>query len=323
MTNAPTAKQRAMLQAIAQNEDALRRYAQSRAEIINPRVYEKSYARQIFEPIPLETGETLRYDITAEDVQCVWAMPKIGEVPTAQIEVGELHVPVQGLNGGIEVRMDDLRDGRLDVSQIATRSLENSFIRQEELMAWSLIHSHAAQLPASQRLQARAADGTEGTAGSGVFNYDTLIDLMTTAQSLGVGGRRVRHVFISPTRQADLMRISKEGNLPERIQEQFLGLGQVGNVGNTDPNSDHLKTSPMTGGIQFHTVYNPRLVPDDKAYIICTNDDHQRYGVLPQRSDIETYHDPRSLVKWMAGIIGRERLGMAIVDDKGLIELTF
>ncbi len=47
------------------------------------------------------------------------------------------------------------------------------------------------------------------------------------------------------------------------------------------------------------------------------------YGVMPVREKLMTRDNPIACLEWKIGIIGRERLGFGVLDDKGLIEVTF
>ena len=300
-----------LFKATASNAQARADFAASRAEVINPLLDEQSTIRAIFQIERLGPGADARYDIPFEDIECTWFMPQIGGIPTVQVEGAELHVDTFGLDGGVEYQIDIAKDGRFQVAQLATTLLKNKFIKQEELAGWSLIKTHAGVLPANQKLKGFKNDGTQvasnGTGGK--LNIYTINEMLTMADGLGVGGRRVTDVYVSPRRFGDLRDQLTMSSLPEIFRASLYGDG-------TNPNS------PAGSTLRIHRVYNQNLVSDKKGYAF-TQKDGYRYGVMPIREDLNTRDNPLSIMEWKLGIIGRERLGFGILDDKGLLELTF
>ena len=304
-----------MFRATATNMQARTDYAASRAEVINPLLNEQSTIRAIFKPEKLAPGADARYDIPFEDIDCTWVMPGIGGIPTVQVEGAEMHVDTFGLDGGVDYQMDVAKDGRIDMGRLTTNLLKNKFIKQEELSGWGLIKNHAAVLPAGQLIRAMKDDGTaiassgvaEGTSG-GKLNIYTLNILLTTADQIGIGGRRVTDVYVSPRRFGDLRNQVTMTALPMNMRERLYGGG----------------SSPGSGvpEITIHRVYNQNLVTDKKGYAF-TQKDGFTYGVMPIREELNTRDNPMSIMEWKIGIIGRERVGFGILDDKGLIEITF
>ncbi len=296
-----------MFRALATDPQAVTDYAVSRAEVILPLLDEQSTVRAIFTPERLAPGATPVYDVPFEDVDCVFMMPQIGAVPFVQVEGAQLHVSTFGLHGGVEWQIDVAADGRFQVGERATRMLLNKFIAQEELAGWSLIKAHAAALPAAQQIQALQNDGTDGGAGTGKMNIHTLNEVITTADELGEGSRRVADIYITPRRFNDLRAQLTVSALPESIREQLWANGQ----GNSSP-----------ADIRIHKVYNTNLVADDKGYAF-TQRDGVTYGVMPIRDELSTGPNPIAALEHKIGVMGRERLGFGVLDDKGLIEITF
>ena len=303
-----------MFRATATDMQARADFAASRAEIILPLLYLESTVRAIFRPERLTPGADAVYDIPFEDIEACWVMPGIGGIPSVQVEGSELHVDTFGLDGGIEYQIDIAKDGRFPVATLATTLLKNKFIKQEELAGWSLIHSHAAVLPAAQKLRAYKNDGTQigasgvAVANEGKLNIYTLNALLTLADQMGIGGRRVTDIYVSPRRYGDLRDAVTMDKLPFGMRERLYGNG-------SDPNT------PVPE-IRIHRVYSQQLVGDDKAYAF-TQKEGFYYGVMPIREELNTRDNPISILEWKIGVIGRERCGFGVLDDKGLIEITF
>lgn len=304
-----------MFRATATDGQARADFAASRATVINPLLNEQSTVRYIFYPEKLLPGATCTFDIPFEDVECTWVMPNIGAIPTIQVEGAELHVDTFGLDGGVEYQKDIAVDGRFQVAQLATTLLKNRFIRQEEMAGWSLIKAHAALLFSGQKLQAFQDDGTAGTpsgttgtAGTGKMNIYTLNEVITLADQIGIGGRVVRDLYLSPRRYGDLRNQVTLSQLPFDMRTKLYSNGE--NAKAADPE------------IRIHKVYNRKLVTDDKGYAF-TQKDGFRYGVMPIREELNTRDNPIAVLEWKIGIIGRERVGFGVLDDKGLIEITF
>lgn len=310
----------AMFRATASDGQARAEFAASRATVINPLLNEQSTVRFIFYPEKLAPGATPTFDIPFEDVEVCWVMPNIGGIPTVQVEGAELHVDTFGLDGGVEYQLDIAKDGRFQVAQLATQLLKNRFIRQEEMAGWSLIKNHASQLPGTaatdsvQRLVAYKDDGTkgtpktDGTAGTGRMNIYTLNDLITLADCIGIGGRVVRDIYLSPRRFGDLRNQVTMEALPFSMRERLYGIGEDAKAADSE--------------IRIHKVWNRNLVGDDRGYAF-TQKDGFRYGVMPIREELNTRDNPIAILEWKIGIIGRERVGFGVLDDKGLIEIAF
>lgn len=282
-------------------------YAASRANVINPELEVQSTVRFIFAPEQLAPGATPVYDIPFEDVECTYVMPQIGGIPTVQMEGKIMTVDTFGLDGGVEYQIDVAKDGRFQVGQLATTMLKNRFIQQEELAGWNLIKLHAASLKSNQKIQALKDDGTVGAAGTGKLNVGTINEMITTADEIGVGGRRITDIYVSPRRFGDLRNQLTMMALPESIRTQLWSNGK-----GTDNVAD----------VRIHRVYNRALVPNNKGYAF-TQKDGYRYGVMPIREELTTRDNPIAILEWKIGIIGRERLGFGVLDDKGLVEVTF
>lgn len=296
-----------MFRATATDHQARAEFAASRATVINPLLDEQSTIRAIFMPEVLTPGADARYDIPFEDVECTLVMPNIGGIPSVQLEGSELHVDTFGIDGGVEYQMDVARDGRFQVAQLATRLLANRFIRQEEMCGWALIKSHAAVLPATQKLQAFTDAGAQ-TNGQGKMNVYTLNELITMGDMIGIGGRVIKDIYVSPRRYGDLRSQVTNQNLPFDMRSRLYGNGQ--------------NAEAPTPEIRIHRVYNKNLVGDTKGYAF-TQKDGFTYGVMPIREKLMTRDNPIAILEWKIGTIGRERCGFGVLDDKGLIELTF
>jgi hypothetical protein len=296
-----------LFRATASNPQARADFAASRADVINPLLEQQSTIRAIFLVETLQPGAEAKWDIPFEDIDCTWVMPQIGGVPMVQVEGSEIRVDTFGVDGGVEYQMDIARDGRFNVATLATTLLKNKFIKQEEMAGWALVQTHASVLPSTQKLQAWNDSGTQGAAGTGKLNVYTINALLTQADNIGLGGRRVTDIYVSPTRFGDLRTALTMQALPESIRASLYGNG-------VDPKT--------TGELRVHKVYNTSLVADNKGYAF-TQKDGYKYGVMPIRSNVETRDNPISMLEWKIGTIGRERIGFGVLDDKGLIEVTF
>ncbi|MCL2641877.1 MAG: hypothetical protein FWD53_13585 [Phycisphaerales bacterium] len=292
--------------ATATDEIARKEYAWSRAEVILPLLQDQSTIRAIFAPTYIGGAEA-RWDIPFDDIECTWVLPQIGGIPTVQVEAAEVHADTFGVEGAVEYQQDIARDGRVDIAGLSTTLLKNRFIRQEEMAGWSLIRTHAAVLPATQKFQAFKDDGTVGAAGTGRLNIHTINEALTLADSIGVGGRRVTDIYVSPRRFGDLRSVLTMEALPPSLREKLYGSG-------VNPGAP--------GELRVHKVYNADLVSDNKGYAF-TQKDGYRYGYMPIREHLTTKDNPLSEMEWKIGIIGRERIGFVVFDDKGLIEITF
>ena len=289
----------------ATNPQAMADYAASRAEVVLPLIQTQSTIRAIFRVEQLPPGADARYDIPFEDIDCVFMMPHIGGIPTVQVEGSEMHVDTFGLDGGVEYQLDVARDGRFQVGQLATTLFKNKFIAQEELAGWNLIKSHAAVVPVTQQLT--ALDSTGGTTGTKTLNIFTVNAAITLADGIGYGGRKVTDIYMSPKRFGDLRAEVARFGLPEAMRSSIWNEGQ---------GTDEL------AHIRFHRVYNRYLVDDNTAYAF-TQKEGYFYGVMPVREELTSQQNPISVLEWKMGIIGRERIGMGVIDDKGLVVISF
>jgi len=294
-----------MFRRTADNVQARMEYAASRAAVINPLLDEQSTVRAIFKPERLPRGSTPTYPVPFEDIDCTWIMPQIGGVPVVQVEGTEIHVDTFGMDGGVEWQIDIARDGRFEVGRLATNLLKNKFIQLEEMAGWGLIKAHAAALPNAQKVTAR--DDSGATSGTKKLNIFTINEAITAADELGIGGRRITDIYVSPRRFGDLRSAIGVTALPESLRQQIWGNG---------------KGSDSVADIRIHRVYNAALVWNDFGYAF-TQKDGFTYGVMPVRDPLETVDNPIAILEWKMGVIGRQRLGFGVLDDKGLIQIAF
>lgn len=297
---------REAFRATASDTNQRKEYAASRADVILPLLDDQSTIRSIFAPTFIGSGEA-RWDIPFEDIECTWVLPMIGGIPTVQVEASEVHADTFGVEGAVEYQQDIAKDGRVDIAQLSTTVLKNRFIRQEEMAGWSLVKTHAAVLPSGQKVQAFKNDGTQGAAGTGLLNIYTINEVLTVADTIGVGGRRVYDIYVSPRRYGDMRNVLTMEALPMSIRERLYNDG-------ANPNAP--------AELRVHKVYNSDLVTDNKGYAF-TQKDGYKYGLMPIREQLSTKDNPMSENEWKIGIIGRERIGFCVLDDKGLIEITF
>lgn len=297
-----------LFKATATDLQARQDYAASRAELLLPQIEQQSTIRAIFKKERLAPGASPVYDIPFEDIDCVWMMPQIGGVPTVQIEGAQLTVDTFGLHGGIEYQMDIVADGRFQIASTAMNTLKNKFLKMEEYAGWNLIHAHEASLVANssdQVITGRDANGA--TVGTKQMNIYTINEVLTVADGMGIGGRKVTDVYLSPRRFADIRSQVAVLGLPEVMRQQLWNGGKM-----VDSIAD----------IRFHRVYDQNLVPNNKAYAF-TQKDGYYYGVMPVRDELKTYDDPIAIREWKIGIMARERLGFGVLDDKGLLVINF
>jgi hypothetical protein len=295
-------------------------YAYTRAEVILPLINAQSTVRAIFRPTRLAPGASSTFDVPFDDIDCCWMMPHIGGIPVVQVEGTSINVDTFGLDGGVEYQEDVARDGRIDVATLSTTLLKNKFIVQEELAGWTLIQTHAAALPALQIVAAMDKDGLNVVAGTGaasVLNVHTINEIITTADEIGIGGRRVTDIYCSPRRFGDLreqMTISAlTSGIPDSIREKLWDGGQ-------GP-KDHMQPSTFAD-IRIHRVYNPALVDNNTVYAF-TQKEGYFYGVMPIREELKTRDNPQAAGEWKIGILGKERVGFGVLDNLGLIVCQF
>ena len=301
----------AMFKATATDLQARADWAASRGDVILPLINEQSTVRYIFREERLAGESSATYQIPFEDIDAAWVMPNIGGIPTIQVEGAEIHVPTFGLDAGVEYSMDIAKDGRFPVAELSTTLLKNKFIRQEELSAWSLIRAHAATLSPIQIVTASQANGTAGSGNgtNGVLNIWTLNNVLTAADQLGIGGRRVTDIYVSPLRFGDLRTQLVNRDLPPILRTALYGDG-------SDPEL------PSKSSLRIHKVYRPDLVDNNHGYAF-TRKDGYFYGVMPIRENVSTRDNPISVLEWKIGVIGRERLGFGVIDNLGLIVILF
>ena len=281
-----------LFQATASSPKAREEYAQSRAKVILPLIEEQSTIRNIFKPEQLPPGSQALYDIPFDDIEACWTMPQIGGIPQIQVEGTEILVTTFGLQAAVEYQMDIAREGRFQVGELATKLLLDKVVRQEELAGWSLIKSHAAVVPADQKVAASALDVT-------AFN-----DIVTKGDILR---RKITDLYVSPSRYSDLRSWVTTSTHSERLKDTAFSGSGMNDVWD----------------VRIHKVYNSDLVANNKGYAFGQRDGFT-YGVMPVRQTLQTFDNPMSLINgWKIGIMAREVLGFGVLDDKGLIEVTF
>lgn len=282
----------AMFKAIAESPQSRSDYAASRAQVILPLLETQSTIRAIFTPEILPPGAQATYDIPFDDVNCAWVMPQIGGIPQIQVEGTEIYVSTFGIDAAVQWQMDVAKQGRFQVGERATNLLKNKIIEQEELAGWSLIKAHAAVLGDDQKVNA-----------SNGLTVDTFNDIVTTGDLLR---RKVTDIYVSPKRFADMRKWVTATDLSNGIKDKaFEAAGLI-----------------EVWGVRIHRVYDGKLVSDNKGYAFGQRDGYT-YGVMPIRQTLQTFDNPIAIMEWKIGIMARENVGFAVLDEKGLIEVTF
>lgn len=282
----------AMFKAIAESPQSRSDYAASRAQVILPLLETQSTIRAIFTPETLPPGAQATYDIPFDDVNCAWVMPQIGGIPQIQVEGTEIYVSTFGIDAAVQWQMDVAKQGRFQVGERATNLLKNKIIEQEELAGWSLIKAHAAVLGDDQKVNA-----------SNGLTVDTFNDIVTTGDLLR---RKVTDIYVSPKRFADMRKWVTATDLSNTIKDKaFEAAGLI-----------------EVWGVRIHRVYDSKLVSDNKGYAFGQRDGYT-YGVMPIRQTLQTFDNPIAIMEWKIGIMARENVGFAVLDEKGLIEVTF
>jgi hypothetical protein len=282
----------AMFKAIAESPQSRSDYAASRAQVILPLLETQSTIRAIFNPEILPTGAQATYDIPFDDVNCAWVMPQIGGIPQIQVEGTEIYVSTFGIDAAVQWQMDVAKQGRFQVGERATNLLKNKIIEQEELAGWSLIKAHAAVLGDDQKVS--APNG---------LTVDAFNDIVTAGDLLR---RKVTDIYVSPKRFADMRKWVTATDLSDGLKDKaFAAAGLI-----------------EVWGVRIHRVYDSKLVSDDKGYAFGQRDGYT-YGVMPIRQTLQTFDNPIAIMEWKIGIMARENVGFAVLDEKGLIEVTF
>ena len=280
-----------LFKATASSPKARAEYAKSRARVILPLIDEQSTIRAIFVPEQIPPGGEARYDIPFDDISCAWTMPQIGGIPQIQVEGTEIYVTTFGLDAAVQYQMDVAEQGRFRVGELATELLKNKVIEQEELAGWSLIKAHAAVVAAGQQV---SASGLNVTA----FN-----DIVTAGDVLR---RQITDMYISPTRFADMRGWVQTVAYSEKMKDASFSSGGLNNIWE----------------VNMHKVYNSELVADSAGYAFGRRQGFT-YGVMPIRKELQTFDNPIALMEWKIGIMARELIGFGILDEKGLIKVTF
>lgn len=282
----------AMFKAIAESPQSRSDYAASRAQVILPLLETQSTIRAIFNPEILPAGAQATYDIPFDDVNCAWVMPQIGGIPQIQVEGTEIYVSTFGIDAAVQWQMDVAKQGRFQVGERATNLLKNKIIEQEELAGWSLIKAHAAVLGDDQKVNANNG-----------LTVDTFNDIVTTGDLLR---RKVTDIYVSPKRFADMRKWVTATDLSNGLKDKaFEAAGLI-----------------EVWGVRIHRVYDSKLVSDNKGYAFGQRDGYT-YGVMPIRQTLQTFDNPIAIMEWKIGIMARENVGFAVLDEKGLIEVTF
>jgi hypothetical protein len=281
----------ALFQAIAHDPKARNEYAQSRAEVILPLINEQSTIRNIFVPERIPAGGQATFDLPFEDIEACWTMPHIGGIPQVQVEGTETTISTFMLDAAVQWQMRIAREGRFQVGQRATQLLKNHVIKQEELAGWGLIHSHAATIGAGQQVAASSLD------------LATFNSIITKADVLD---REITDIYVSPTRFSDLRDWVTTTDHSDSLKDRAFSQGGLKEIWD----------------VRVNKVRNTDLVANNKAYAFGRREGFM-YGVMPVRQELQTFDNPIAIMEWKIGIMANEEVGFGILDDKGLIEVTF
>jgi len=279
--------------ATASNVEARQAFGAGRAAILLPLIAEQSTIRRIFRPEYIPPGGECSFEIPfSDDTECVYLMPQIGGIPTVQFEGDFLYLNTFGIDGRVQWQERVAVQGRFEVAARVTQQFKNRIIAQEEVCGWTMIKNHAAML--TNEKQKISASG---------LDIDCFNDIVTNGDELR---RTVSELYLSPARFSDIRRWVTAENLSPALKDKVYSTAGLAEV----------------WGVTFVKVYNPRLVTNDKAYAFGSREGYT-YGVMPIREELTTKDDPMACLEYKLGFFGKEEVGFGILDEKGLIEVTF
>lgn len=298
--------------AIASDPKARQAYIVSRAAKIEPMIAKESQVRQIFTPIPLAPGAQSSFPIGAQEVQTAWIAPAIGSAPRRQTEGDEVYVNTFPIFARGEWLMDLAEDARFDVAQDTEFMVAEQVKEMENLVGWNLIDAAAAHasFPATHSCVIGSSSTVDLTTGQGFFSKELLAELVLAAD---IARRKITDIYVSPTTAFDIFnywtQTSTYGvhNVPSGVQDALF------NQGMPESGVEDTEYIMTIMGIRIHKVYSS-VVSDSTVYAFDLSGRRSRFGVMPIRSNLQSYEDPFAITEFKVGYFVRERLGFGILD---------
>lgn len=282
--------------------EARKAFAETRAGLILPILDRNGTARKVLQPVDVADGAQIVFDISFEEIECAWVSPSVSSYPTRFLEADELYVPVFVIKAGVEFGRDMAKDGRFDVASEATRLLGNRVIFNEDLSAWNLVTNVVADasFPAANSIEiGTAGNGTVTTStGEGFFSKDLINDMLTQSE---VQRYAIDNIFVTPKGYGDI-RDWMPDNIAQSTQEKIFNAAGLDSV----------------YGVAINKMDSTEFFSDRRAYGVRTD----TFGKFAQKESLETFENPLSMMTDKIGVLGRERIGLAAIQAKGLISAT-
>jgi hypothetical protein len=269
--------------ASADNDELRQAFAASLSIPILKNIPPQTSVRNIFAVDVIPNGALAEYPIDLNDIETAIILPRIGAVPMNTVVGDSLIVPTFEVANSVDWKLSFVRDGRFNIVERALEKLAQAFIRLEEGEGWRMVRA--------------ACDGTNtiGTPAASLTK-DAFNDFITYMSKTGY---TPTDIYVSPNRAKDIRTWTYTTLDPWTQREIFQagGLNQIWNV----------------------ALHELRTLSDGEAYLFDTG----RFGVMPIRSELQTYDDPTLIRRLRAGVVAWQEFGFAVLDKKAVSKLTF
>jgi len=283
-----------LLKAVAENAENRKAYIESRAEVIEKNIRKENWARELFKEVDIPDNQEASFDlppVSREDT--AYVSNSDGEPIRTQVTGGTTFIiPCDWIEDERDFKMDDARNGRLDVAQQADDELANSFTNKENAAAFALLKS------AAQDSGVSASGCTFSLINDGILAFNLN---RKTYPNL-----RIRTVYISEKSARDI-RDWATSNLSEVTKKEVQNLGV-----------DQDKFRIPGFGFIFHKIPDTDLVGDDEVYMV----DNEKFGRMPIKQALMTQEDPTAAASWRIGIMAREKVGFGVINPYAAVKLT-
>lgn len=318
-------------------------------------IAQETTVRNIFAPMQFDYDQQIEF-ITDIPKCAAYDMPKLGQVPRAQLEGDIILLSTFQVVGEGEWTLRQARGKRLDIIKRTGVQVGESIARKEEDAGWTvLIHagnsnwSGAGAIGPLNAPIVQVPDAAGVAGGAGFFSKE-LINLMSIHMERL--GKALTHIYISPEDMGDVRTwsyvevdpltrnvIFNGGGLGSvwdinLVKTRHLGLGATGytpadavsneNYGTATSVDTTIGAYNMTSNVNPITGETLNNTAVSSGYTQVYGFDlrpnyRERHFVMPQRGGMIGHDNPNLISELKAGVIVEEEIGFSVLDNRAIV----
>jgi hypothetical protein len=282
-------------------------YGAVQGPLLLPVIRQESQIRRIYKE-QFTGGEQVEFPIRSKRIRAGWYGADGANTPMRQATQSNIYIHTFRIDGGCRWPLKQLRTGNYNLVEELQNDMIDTIVYKEDLAGWTLAKAALTygDIESIATLTTSNSDITDNKQGTSL-SVNVLAEMITVADEKPEGGRMLTDLFITPRRYGDLRKwvTTDLQDLADGTRGELFNAGQaIGEKGVWD--------------IAIHKVRDAQFVDNTKAWGFAKG-----FGIMAVGENWHTTNDPTAIMKWEMGLIGKEEIGMGIVDVEGAVVYSF